>query len=241
MPAALTAASRQSARDAGALSWVSAHRWPLLAALLLLGVVVALGVATYRPDLIPGRARPVADRVISGIGQQAGEAAKTVASLFEARSPGERLAGALASLKQKRQPLLHERALPKVRRPLSPLAAIVAAPPPPIATVPLYEAVGGPKPGTPGVPVALTTPPGGGPVVFPFTPLPGGGGGVIVTPPTTITPPPGTPGTPGVPTTPTTPTPSAVPEPMSWAMMLVGFALIGGALRRKLIAEAIAA
>jgi hypothetical protein len=232
MPATLTAATRPPAREAGALSWVSAHRWPLLAALLLVGVVVALGVATYRPDLLPGRARPVADRVINGIGRQASEAAKTVASLFEARSPGERLAGALASLKQKRQPLLHERALPKVRRPLSPLAAIVAAPPPPIATVPVFEAVGGPKPGGPGVPVALTTPPGGGPVVFPFTPLPGGGGGVILPPPTTITPPP------GPPIVPTTPTPSGVPEPGSWAMMLLGFVLIGGALRRKIFVKA---
>jgi len=240
MPAVLTAASRPPGGHASALTWISARRWPLLAALVLVGAVAALGVATYRPDLLPGRARPVADRVINGIGQQASEAAKTVASLFEARSPGARLAGALASLKQRRHPLLHERALPKVRRPLSPLAAIVAAPPPPIATVPLFEAVGGPKPGAPGVPVALTTAPGGGPVVFPFTPLPGGGGGVIVTPPTTITPPPGTPGTPGVPTTPTTPT-SAVPEPGGWAMMLLGFALIGAALRRKRIARATAA
>src|SRR5690242_20934888 len=99
-----------SSHGAGVTSWISANRWPLLAALLLVGVVVALGVATYRPDLLPGRARPLADRVINGIGQQVGEAGKTVASLFDLRSPGERTAGALASLKQKRQPLLHERA-----------------------------------------------------------------------------------------------------------------------------------
>ena len=55
---------------------------------------------------------------------QAGNAAaslkalgNTVAQIFESRSPGERLTGALASLKPKRQAAIHERALPKIRQP----------------------------------------------------------------------------------------------------------------------------
>jgi len=51
---------------------------------------------------------------------------------------------------------------------------------------------------------------------------------VIVPPPVlTVTPP-----TETTPTVPTTPGTSAVPEPATWGMMLLGFAMIGGALRR---------
>jgi len=234
---AVTLTAAPNAAGPAATAWISAHRWPLLAALLLIGGALALGVATYRPDWLPGRVTSAADRAVNNLSQRAGEAARTVAGLFELRSPGERASGALASLKQKRQPLLHERALPKIRRTLSPLAAIVAAPPVPpiapvpIAPVPLYNAVGGPKPGGP---VALTVPPGGVPVVFPgLTLLTGGGGGVVVPPPSTITPP----DTP-VPVVPGTPTPQGVPEPGSWALMLIGFAFIGGALRRNSTSDA---
>jgi hypothetical protein len=87
---------------------------------------------------------------------------------------------------------------------------------------------GGPPvlPGTPpggsGPPVLPGTPPPAGPPALPGIPPPGGGGGVFVPPPiiTTVVPPP-------------PPATSAVPEPASWAMMLVGFAMVGGALRRK--------
>lgn len=34
-----------------------------------------------------------------------------------------------------------------------------------------------------------------------------------------------------------TPAPTAVPEPASWAMMIAGFGLIGGALRRRVVAS----
>lgn len=208
----------------------STARWPLVAALLLIGGALALAVATYRPDLLPKGGESVAGRVATDVGQQAGDAVKTVAGLFGLRSPGERTAGALASLKQKRQPPLHERALAKVRRPVSPSAAIVAAPPiPAIVPVASYDAIAGPKPSVPAIPIALTASPGGIPVVFPFTPLPGGGGGgVIVPPPVTITSPPGTP---SVPVTVITP---GVPEPGSWALMLIGFVMIGGFVRRTI-------
>ena len=231
MPAALISAPNGTAAGGGTAggmtAWVAAHRWPLLAGLLFVAAAIALGVATYRPAWLPGRTGDVANRFATSVGQQAGDAAKSVASLFELRSPGERVAGALASLKGKKRPLLHERALPKVRRPISPLAAIVAAPPvPPVLppAAPLYNVVG-PKP----VPaVGFTPAPGGPPVVFPgVIPPPGGGGGVIIPPPITTTPPPVTP---VVPITPTTP---GVPEPATWATMLLGFAMIGWAVRRR--------
>lgn len=94
------------------------------------------------------------------------------------RSPGERIEGALASLKQRLQPAPHERALAKVRRPalpVSPLAGLVTAPPPaefiPPAAGPLYSMVAGPPVAV--VPSEAVSPPilgGGG----------GGGGGVII-------------------------------------------------------------
>ena len=229
MPAALTSSPNPAAAGAsgGVLAWISAHRWPLVAILLAAAGVIALGVATYRPSWLPGRTGEAANRFATSVGQQAGNAAKSVASLFELRSPGERVAGALASLKGEKRPLLHERALPKVRRPISPLAAIVAAPPvPPVVPpeAPLDNVVA-PKP----VPaVGFTPAPGGPPVVFPgvISP-PGGGGGVILPPPITTTPPPVTP---VVPTTPNTP---GVPEPGTWATMLLGFAMIGWTMRRR--------
>ena len=59
----------------------------------------------------------------------------SVASLFDSRSPGERAAGLLANMKQRRAPALHQRALPKVRGPVNPLAGIVGAVPTPPALI----------------------------------------------------------------------------------------------------------
>jgi len=136
------------------------------------------------------------------------------------RSPGQRPEGALASLKHKKRPILHERALSKVRKPESPLAGIVGTPPvPPIEMppeTPLYSMVSA----APDVIPPTSLVPGGAPPGS-NTPPPGGGGGIVV--------PPGTTDTPSVPTTPVTP---AVPEPATWAMMLVGFAMVGWAIRR---------
>jgi len=194
-------------------------------------------------------------QLASAVGQgvhQGVNGMKTVASMLAGRSPGERPKGALAKLKQ----LKHKRAaaLPLGRHVLPPAAALLGAPPAiivpqPIAPAPIYDVVaggppimlppvpiltggggggGGPPvlPGTPpggsGPPVLPGTPPPAGPPALPGIPPPGGGGGVFVPPPiiTTVVPPP-------------PPATSAVPEPASWAMMLVGFAMVGGALRRK--------
>ena len=82
---------------------------------------------------------------------------------------------------------------------------------------------GGPGPAI-GTPVFFPGIPGGGGVVG-GVPTPPGGGGVVTPPPATTVPPPVTP--PAI-----TPVP-AVPEPATWAMMLIGFGLVGGLLRRR--------
>ena len=188
-----------------------------IAAFAGLAAAVSIGVLSD-----PQLASAVGEQVHQGVNGM-----KTVASMLAGRSPRERPKGALAKLKQ----LKHKRAaaLPLGHHVLPPAAAVLAAPPaiivpPPIAPAPLYDVVAG------GPPIVLPPVPiltgggggGGGPPVLPGIPPPGGGGGVFVPPPiiTTVVPPP-------------PPATSAVPEPASWAMMLVGFAMVGGALRRK--------
>ena len=204
---------------------------------IVIALAAALGIAVYngRDMFRPGSGNDVAGAFRNGIGQGINgikAVGDTVASLFESRSPGERAEGALASLKHRR-PALHQRALPKVRRPpINPLAGIVGAAPippviPPVTPGPLYNVVGPPPA------VALSPPvgpgggsPGGG---FPGILLPGGGGGGIVIPPPAITPP----DTPVIPVTPVTPVTPGIPEPSTWLMMLMGFAMIGSVVARK--------
>jgi len=210
-------------------SSLATRRGAIVAAFL--AVAVALGVAIFRPAAFTDRKGPVGEAISNQVAKGVANVqalGNSVADILAGRSPGERLAGVLANLKHRRAPALHQRALPKVRRPASPLANIVAAPaapiiPPPAGT-PLYNVVNS----APVVPAVAATPaPGAPPVIFPgFTPPPGGGGGIIIppiveTPP--VTPPP-------VVTPPTTP---AVPEPTTWAMMLLGFAMIGFAVRKR--------
>ena len=151
-------------------------------------------------------------------------------SLFAARSPGERGGGALLSTKPGRP---SERVLSNVRDRDPPLGD-----------------PGADDPGLPVTPedVAALTPPadgaapgegggfglpggGGGPSFAPFS-GPGGdpgflpGGGLAP-----LTPPPGTP-PPGTPP-PSGPGISAVPEPATWAMMIIGFFSVGAAVRRR--------
>jgi hypothetical protein len=164
---------------------------------------------------------------LHAIGAKIGQAVSgvdTVAALLAGRSPGERAGGALASLKHKRGIALHERALPKIRSapPVRPLASIVGAPavPPaivPPSTGPLYNTIAAAPPAVilPGASQS--------PIVFPaLSPPPGGG---LIVPPivTQVTPP--------VP--PEITPPQAVPEAPSWAMMLIGFGLIGWVVRRR--------
>ena len=175
----------------------------------------ALSVATFsNPRLAHALGEGLSESV---------QGVKTVAAMLAERSPGERPEGALASLKHKRQAALHQRALPKVRGPTAYETLAGPPPSPPIAPppeAPLYTTVAG------GPPVPVQTTPGstggGGPPVLSSIPPPGGGGGFAPPPIVTTQ-------TPEVPETPVTP----VPEPATWAMMILGFALIGRTLRRK--------
>ena len=198
----------------------------ILAALIFAGLVT---FAVYNRPGFPGGPQNGAPQSLStAVGQAAKAAGNTVAGLFDLRSPGNRIAGLLALNKHKPQLARHERALPKVRKsPTSPLAGIVGSPPasavpppPPVANAPLYTAVTNAPP--------VGAPPGdsiiGSPGGFPAISPPGGGGGGVIIPPVVTTTPPTTP------TPPITPTPP-VPEPASWAMMLIGFLLIGQVLR----------
>jgi len=159
--------------------------------------------------------------------EQSARGFETVAALLANRSPGSRPEGALAILKAKRQAAIHERALPKLR---GPLAAAPVIPPVLAAPVPspLYDIVAGPPvvalAGPP--PIDILPPGAGAPNIFLVPPPPGGGGGGgVFIPPPQVT----TPETPTVPVTP--PANSAVPEPATWLMMLIGFVFIGRPIR----------
>src|SRR5258708_26698514 len=148
--------------------------------------------------------------------------AKSLAQLLDQRSPGDRTQAQLT--KTKRARALAKQALPHSREhllaspPLAPknnlpgLAELLAGPGP----VALVDAV------RPFPELAISSPPALGMIVGPppgsgISPPGGGGGGVpLVTPPQ-----------PGeiVPTSP-------LPEPGTWAMMLLGFALLGWRVRR---------
>lgn len=204
--------------------------------LAIVAALVFAGVATVAFYNRPFPGAPAGSgpqqSLSKAVGQTLAAAGNTVASLFQLRSPGERVAGLLANSKKAISPR-HERALPKVRKtPGSPLASIVgsppasAIPPPPDAEAPLYKVVTNAPPTS--VPPEGTG--GGVPGGVPAISIPGVGGGIV--PPVVTTTPPSNPGTPSTPTTPTTPTTPAVPEPSTWAMMLLGFLLIGPSARR---------
>jgi hypothetical protein len=202
--------------------WLS--RKVVVAAIGLLAIAVAVALGVYSRVAVPGSDK-AGSRLVHAAGLGIGQAingVKTVASMIAGRSPGERAVGELASLKHKRVSILHERALPKIRRspPESPLANIVAPPPgspaivPPVAA-PLYNAVTTPPPGA-------TTVGESPPTFFPAMAPPPGGGFVVPPIVTQVTPP----LPPEVP-------PPAVPEPASWAMMLIGFGFVGWTIRRR--------
>jgi len=183
-------------------------------AIVGIGAAAALSVATISNPWL-GRA------VHQGISDSL-HGVETVAAMLADRSPGARPESALANLKHKRQAALHERGLPKIRAPYGPPTAYEALATPPIAPIaplpqaPLFATIAGLPP---------VVPPGngggaGGPPILSNIPGPGGGGGFS---------PPGVLATPQAPPT----LAEAVPEPASWAMMLLGFALMGRALRRR--------
>jgi hypothetical protein len=164
--------------------------------------------------------------------------AKSLADLLAQRSPGERTEAQLTKHKRAGALARHRIPAPKLGTPPSAME---------LAKILLPPAVGAPVPAanpasvlqTPPVTLAQIVGPGGAIFVSP----PGGGtpGGGITpggeTPPGGGTPPGGeTPpgGNPPIVTPPTSPElVPAVPEPGTWAMMLMGFGFIGWRVRRE--------
>jgi hypothetical protein len=151
--------------------------------------------------------------------------AKSLAELFDQRSPGDRGAGALTKTKRVHHALtkLRGKPVPPLTPSASELARLLLPPAPlvpvetdvPVALVQgppptLAEIVGPPPSAGPGG-VLVAPPVGGGG-------SPGGGSGPIVYPGRD---------TKDIITAP------AVPEPGTWATMLLGFGLIGWRIRRK--------
>ena len=151
--------------------------------------------------------------------------ARSLADLLSQRSPGERTEAQLTKTKRARALARHRLPAPKLGSPPSAtdLAKILL---PPATELPV--AVVNPVP-------LLQAPP----TLAQIVGSPGGGGGIFVTPPG------GGGGNPGGGTTPgggnppmvTPPTSPglipAVPEPGSWAMMLLGFGFMGWRIRRE--------
>jgi len=155
-------------------------------------------------------------------------APKSLMALLDARSPGEREKGALTSTKPRKLAVAaakpSQRALGKIVRPSpAPPAEFVEAliPPGAVAAAP---AIAPPPTLAEVIPTVGGIPGSGSPPGVALVGSPGGGG-------------PGAPGAPGVPGTPETPlnpdVPSAVPEPATWMMMLLGFGVIGSSMRRR--------
>ena len=160
--------------------------------------------------------------------------AQNLLQLLNQRSPGARTEGQLTKTKRHQRALARMRASaphsPATAQPLAQpeLAAILMDVPQPLPVVlsaaPLAQLDLGPPPS---LGTLIGSPGGGGPSIG----APGGGGGGG-----------GGPGTPGGDTPQTIPTEQphipvvgtpAVPEPSTWATMLLGFAVIGWRVRKR--------
>ena len=153
------------------------------------------------------------------------DSAKSFLAMMTDRSPGGRSKGELTKLKQTKVAEPRERALGKITKPEPPKEfAEAIAPPAPKLAEPTQFA-----PAIANLGQLLVPPPpggGGGIIVPPQAPPPGGGGG---TPPPQEPPPENPP--PEHP--PEHPTPPVVPEPATWASMLLGFGITGLMIRRR--------
>jgi len=156
------------------------------------------------------------------------DSAKSFLALISDRSPGDRTKAELTKTKKKAAATStgapRQRALAKVAKPELPKDFVNALTPPP----PTIEDVPAIAPIASIGPTLLTPPPvggGGGVVIPPQAPPPGGGG----------TPTPNGPDTPPdhPPDHPPPPPPPSVPEPGTWATMLIGFGLTGIMIRRR--------
>ncbi len=151
------------------------------------------------------------------------ETAKSFLALMDDRSPGDRTAAELTKTKTVQVSQPEQRALGKITNPPE-FEQALAPPPPNLGELPPFAAALtnlGPLMTIPAAP-----PPGGGIITTADTP-PGGGGG---------TPPPGG----DTPENPPPNPPPAVPEPGTWATMLLGFGLTGWLMRRRRRTSAVA-
>ena len=154
--------------------------------------------------------------------------AKSLADMLSQRSPGERTEAQLTKTKRARALARHRLPAPKLGTPPSAMELAKILMPPvtkvPVAANPVSLMQGPPVSlplivGSPGGGGIFVSPPGGGTPGGGITPggetPPGGGNPPLVTPPTTpeLIP--------------------AVPEPGTWAMMLLGFGFIGWRIRRE--------
>jgi PEP-CTERM motif len=153
------------------------------------------------------------------LAEAAANRARSLVDLMDQRSPGARTEGQLTKTKTKHQTLAEHAPAPEAERPPVNLAQLIAPPVPGVVPVdlgppPELKFLDFPPPG-----VVFASPPGGGSV-----PPGGGGGGGGGCCGGGGGPPPDAPKPP--------PTP-AVPEPGTWMTMLLGFGVIGWAMRRS--------
>ena len=179
---------------------------------MMLAAAGALAFVTAAPLTIA--AYLGTDPIIPGL-----ETAKSFLAMLSERSPGERTAAELLTKHKRAAAAPRERALGKIHNPAPPpqFLAAIAPPPPSIVDLPPFEAaltnlgplmtIPGPPGGGGGI-VTSQSPPGGGGGG-------GGGGGDTETPPEQPPPPP------------------PVPEPGTWATMLLGFGMTGWLMRRR--------
>ena len=187
------------------------HKGPLrlgaVVAVLLCGMV-AVGMGTQFGGL----------RADNGRMSSFAQAGKSLLAILQERSPGTRSVAEFTKTKRATSMAApHERALAKVQHPPLPKEFVQALVPPVPVTpeAPLF-ANSTPLP----VSTQLLTS-AGPPIVTPL--IPGGGNPLVPNVP-------GTPGSPGSPVPPSTP---PLPEPGTWAMLLLGFALLGWKLRHQ--------
>lgn len=198
-------AIRRSRRTRAALV---ARRRRSAAIAALLAVSLA-GAGTWSIGVLTG-----ADMVEAAVTQ-----AKSLADLLGQRSPGERTEALLTKTRHAK-PLARQHAAPPLRKQpalapkvsMTDIARLLQSPPPPLPVAPSEL-------GTLSPPIAMAPPPTlGGIITPPGSGSPPGGGSPPVSYPTPL---------------PKIIVPSAVPEPGTWATMLLGFALIGWRVRRR--------
>lgn len=150
--------------------------------------------------------------------------AQSIADLLARRSPGQRTEAHLTKTKHKHFAVLAERQPAEIPAPAIEKPLVEALLPPVVGPV-IPEALPTLSEAAPPITPAIFAPVIGGAI---FAPCCGGGG------------PGGGGGPPGQPPPPNQPPPNqppAVPEPSSWAMMILGFGLTGFALRRRRSAD----